>query len=194
MLKKTFALLLCGSLAWCVYSVVAGMAAESLASGSAAPTVQAVEKKDADVLKLFVEECVQITPGQDSFPAEFQMGGADEGPLALAPKTVAMTHPFRICKHEVTQELYRNVMRSNPSRWQGKRNSVEMVSFSDAERFCERLTNALHEKNLIGKTELVRTADRSRMGILLPCWDEDSLQLRRLGDIRRRQRTEGQHS
>ncbi len=156
MLKKTFAVFLCASLAYLAYSAAIGTASGSSERGSTASTIQAASQKDRDVHQVFVDECVQITPGKDSFPAEFQMGGLDEGPLAVASKTVSMTVPFRICRHEVTQELYRSVMRSNPSRWQGTRNSVEMVAFADAERFCELLTAVLKEKNLIDKNEIVR--------------------------------------
>ena len=41
--------------------------------------------------------------------------------------------PFAIAKYEVPQNLWEAVMGSNPSKWKGKRNSVEMLSFDEAQ-------------------------------------------------------------
>ena len=113
--------------------------------------------KPADaVLKRFVDECVSIRPGSKIFPPEFQMGQHFAGPMALPEHTVRMSQPFRICKFETTQELYAAVMGSNPSRWKGARNSVESMSYTDAETFCTKLTTRLQAAKLIEATEIVR--------------------------------------
>jgi formylglycine-generating enzyme required for sulfatase activity len=110
----------------------------------------------AAILKLFVEECVLITPGTEPFPKSFQMGGPVEGPLAATAREVEMKTSFRISRYEVTQELYHAVTGINPSRWKGERNSVEMVSFLDAQQFCARLTLLLRNEKLLTDKELVR--------------------------------------
>ena len=43
----------------------------------------------------------------------------------------------------MTQELYEAVMGKNPSRWKGPRNSVEMVSWDEANDFCRKVTAEL---------------------------------------------------
>ena len=113
--------------------------------------------KPADaILKRFVAECVSITPGREKFPLEFQMGRHFEGPMALPERTIKMSQPFRISKFEMTQELYAAVMGSNPSRWKGPRNSVESMTYTDAESFCSKLTTRLQAAMLIEATEIVR--------------------------------------
>jgi len=108
------------------------------------------------LLKQFVDDCVQISPGKDPFPATFQMGGGIAGPFAAPAREVPVKQPFRISKFEVTQELYQAVMGTNPSRWKGARNSVEMVSCQEAELFCTRLTAVLQSRKLIAANEKVR--------------------------------------
>jgi formylglycine-generating enzyme required for sulfatase activity len=113
--------------------------------------------KTADAtLKRFVDECVLIKPGSEKFPLEFQMGRHFEGPMALPETTVKMSQPFRICKFETTQSLYANIMGSNPSRWKGARNSVESMTYADAQTFCTKLTTRLQAAKLIEATEIVR--------------------------------------
>jgi formylglycine-generating enzyme required for sulfatase activity len=113
-------------------------------------------RKEA-ILKLFVEEFVPITPGQGKFPASFVMGSEKGGRDNERPAhKVTFKHPFAIAKYEVTQELYHVVMGKNPAKWQGLRNSVEMVSWSDAVEFCKRATEMLRERKLIGAKERIR--------------------------------------
>src|SRR3954468_18998163 len=83
--------------------------------------------KDA-ALKLFAEEFVSITPGQGKFPASFKMGTADGAKVEQPVHEVKIAKPFAMAKYEVTQELYAAVMGRNPAKWQGPRNSVEMMS------------------------------------------------------------------
>ena len=110
------------------------------------------------ILKLFTEEFVTLTPGKGPFPAEFFMGSSDDkAPASEKPiHKVTFKRPFAIAKYEVTQELYWVVMGSNPAKWQGPRNSVEMVTWVDAMDFCERITNELRKRKLIAANELIR--------------------------------------
>ncbi len=66
------------------------------------------------------------------------------------------SRPWSIGKYEVTQDVWNAVMGENPSRWTGPRNSVEMLSFDDALKFCRRTTQKLREMKLITSTQEVR--------------------------------------
>ncbi len=138
-----------------VVLLLVGSTAGYEAAGSPQETV-AKKPSATAVLQLFLDECVQITPGTDPFPKTFPMGGTVDGPLAMSVREVPMTSAFRISRYEVTQELYRAVMGVNPSRWKGERNSVEMVSFQDAQQFCAKLTLLLRNEKLLTEKELVR--------------------------------------
>jgi formylglycine-generating enzyme required for sulfatase activity len=45
---------------------------------------------------------------------------------------------------------------SNPSKWKGKRNSVEMLSYDDAVGFCKKVTELLRTAKLIDAGQVVR--------------------------------------
>src|SRR5262245_15725415 len=64
--------------------------------------------------------------------------------------------PVAISKYEVTQELWQTVMGANPSKWKGPRNSVEMLSLDEADRFCREATRQLAAAGLIKRNEIVR--------------------------------------
>src|SRR5262245_59186813 len=121
---------------------------------------QALVAADAEeaILRRFVEEFVNLTPGTGPFPARFTMGSTDtEAPAAEKPsRVVQMSYPFAIAKYEVTQELYEALMGKNPSRWKGRRNSVEKVSWDEANDFCRRATAALRTLKLLGADEVIR--------------------------------------
>ncbi len=52
-----------------------------------------------------------------------------------------ITGPFSLSQYEVTQEQYKKIMGSNPSRFQGDDQlPVENVTWEDANNFCKRLT------------------------------------------------------
>src|SRR5438552_1501439 len=92
---------------------------------------QQLAEKDKKILQTFADEFVSLTPGKGKFPATFEMGSSDkEAPAAEKPATkVTLSQPFAIARYEVTQELYELIMGNNPSRWRGRRNSVEMVNW-----------------------------------------------------------------
>src|SRR5687768_370065 len=99
----------------------------SLALLSADPSAEQLA-----VLKTFRSEFVEIVPG-------------DSG---LAP--------YSIAKYEVPQNLWQAVMGSNPSRWKGPRNSVELISLEEARRFCRQATDLMQSAGLIKQDEIVR--------------------------------------
>jgi hypothetical protein len=123
------------------------------------PTAHSADNADDQrlaLLRLFREEFVPLVPGKQGFPADFVMGRAD-GPAAEGPAhRVALAEPFAIGRYEVPQNLWQAVMGDNPSRWRGKRNSVEMVSYADAQLFCRRATELLRDVKLIGPRDIVR--------------------------------------
>ena len=101
-----------------------------------------------DVLKQFVGELIEVTPGEGDFPSTCQFGEHGE--------MVELTKSFSMAKYEVPQNLYELVMGTNPSRWKGPRNSVEMMTWSEAKQFCQRLTQLLHEHEMIPDDHVVR--------------------------------------
>jgi formylglycine-generating enzyme required for sulfatase activity len=108
------------------------------------------------LLAVFAKELVEITPGEGKFPKSFRMG-SDAGETSERPvHEVALSQPFAIAKYEVPQNLYEAVMGENPSRWKGPRNSVEMITFNDAVRFCEKLSMLLRERGLIADDDVIR--------------------------------------
>ncbi len=117
---------------------------------------RAAEPSQAELLRTFRQEFVELTPGRGVFPAEFRMGAAAGEPSEGPPHPVRMCRPFAIAAYEVPQNLWQAVMGENPSRWKGPRNSVELVSFDDAEAFCRKVTEQLRKAKLIRPTQVVR--------------------------------------
>lgn len=108
------------------------------------------------ILKTFVSEFIPITPGEGRFPKTFEMG-SPRGPASEGPvRTVRFDDHFAMAKYEVPQNLYEAVMGQNPSVWGGPRNSVEMISFQDARRFCLAATKLLRDAGLIESNEEIR--------------------------------------
>lgn len=91
------------------------------------------EGNELALLKTFREEFVAVPADAKQFPK-----------------------PFLIAKYEVPQNLWEAVMGSNPSKWKGKRNSVEMLSYGEAQDFCKRATERMREAKLIEPTQTVR--------------------------------------
>jgi len=59
---------------------------------------------------------------------------------------VTLTKAFHLGQHEVTQEQYKKAMGTNPSKFKGKQNPVEKVSWNDAVAFCRKLSVLPEEK------------------------------------------------
>ncbi|HWB08279.1 MAG TPA: formylglycine-generating enzyme family protein [Pirellulales bacterium] len=122
----------------------------------AAMDTLADDTESAPALKTFRDEFVSVSPGEAKFAAEFTMG-ADGAPAAEGPAhRVTLKRPFQIARYEVTQDLWQAVMGENPSRWKGKRNSVEMISYDDALEFCRRATERMRRAGLIGDGDVIR--------------------------------------
>jgi formylglycine-generating enzyme required for sulfatase activity len=108
-----------------------------------------------ELLKVFRAEFIPLVPGQGPFPESFEMGNRDE-PDSRPVHAVKFNDPFQIARYEVPQNLWEAVMGSNPSKWKGSRNSVEMLSFDDAVRFCELATQQMRSAGLIAADEVIR--------------------------------------
>jgi gluconolactonase len=119
---------------------------------AAEPTSQQVE-----LLKAFRQEFVAITPGEGKFPQSFVLGNDQSDDTRQQPAVkITFDYPFAMAKYEVPQNLWEAVMGSNPSRWKGARNSVEMFSFEEAEAFCWKATELMRQAKLIKPTEVIR--------------------------------------
>ncbi len=99
-----------------------------------------------EVLRRFVEELVVVTPGSNQFPESLEVGN----------RVLTPGDSFRVAAHETTQELYQLVTGGNPSRWRGPRNSAELMTYTQAEQFCVKLTVLLRKEQLIPDVETVR--------------------------------------
>ena len=85
---------------------------------------------------------------------------------------VTLTKGFYMGVYTVTQEQWQEVMGNNPSHFKGEKNlPVEQVSWDDCQEFIKKL----REKD----KKAVSSADRSGMGICLPCWDDNAVSFRR---------------
>jgi formylglycine-generating enzyme required for sulfatase activity len=135
-----------GALAWAGLTLAAG------AADSPSPAA-----RQEAILKRFIKEFVPLTPGKGKYPASFQMGSGKDGSKKEQPAfKVTFKAPFALARYEVTQELYEAIMGRNPSRWKGPRNSVEMVSWKEANDFCRKVTAELRRRKLLVKDEVIR--------------------------------------
>ena len=87
-------------------------------------------------VSVFANDFVLVKGGTFNMgsPANEDWRGNDE---VLHKVTVS---DFRIAKFEVTQKLYREVMGENPSNFKGDNLPVENVTWLDAIRFCNKLS------------------------------------------------------
>jgi formylglycine-generating enzyme required for sulfatase activity len=127
---------------------------------TAATVTWGFEDSPKPFLKTFHDEFVVITPGQGKFPKSFQMG-SKAGPAEQPMHEVVVDKPFSIAKYEVPQNLYEEVMGHNPSKWKGPRNSVEMMTFTEAQEFCRKATTLLREAKLLAADEEIRLPSES---------------------------------
>jgi formylglycine-generating enzyme required for sulfatase activity len=125
---------------------------------NAAESNKAVEAKvTVELLKTFRQEFVPLTPGENQQPGGFQMGRGVGGSAAERPRhEVKLSRPFYMAKYEVPQNLWSAVMGSNPSKWSGPRNSVEMLSHAEAVQFCQKATELMRAAKLIAPDEVIR--------------------------------------
>ncbi len=136
--------------------VLAALVCVLLATARTAQAADEDTAGEAALLKTFRQEFVELAPGRGDFPAEFTMG-SDDGPASERPAhRVKVARAFAIACYEVPQDLWQAVMGNNPSRWNGPRNSVEMLSYDDALEFCRRVTSRLREAGLIEEKQVVR--------------------------------------
>lgn len=120
------------------------------------PFSQADEAAITPLLKTFVEELVDITPGEGKFSQSFMMGSKAGNESEQPVHKVTLKEKFSMAKYEVPQNLYEAVMGENPSKWKGKRNSVEMMTHGEATTFCLKLTQLLQKQKLIAEDETIR--------------------------------------
>jgi formylglycine-generating enzyme required for sulfatase activity len=107
------------------------------------------------LLQKFAGEFIEIRPGQSPYAGgHVSLGAAGKGQLPVVQ--VEIGGEFRMGRYEVTQELYEAVMGRNPSRWKGPRNSVELMTLSEAEEFCQRATDGLRRLKLLEEGQRVR--------------------------------------
>jgi formylglycine-generating enzyme required for sulfatase activity len=123
-----------------------------------APAALAADEAAKDkILATFLDEMVLLTPGTGKYPASFQMGSTGDAPDSEKPPfKVTIKLDFAIAKYEVTQELYEAVVGKNPSRWKGKRNSLDSVTWEEADEFCRKATQQLRERKLLKDDEVIR--------------------------------------
>lgn len=108
----------------------------------------AAPPSETQLLKTFRSEFVAISPGTGPFPKTQKLG--------VRLKSFEFSDKFEISKFETTQELWEAIMGSNPSRWKGKRNSVENLTYAEVREFCRKATDKLRELKLIDSNESVR--------------------------------------
>ena len=126
----------------------------------AAMKVERLLQVSPPIVRVTVEPTIETQTAQTkitSLPADFKlemvkipagkfMMGSDEYDFEKPIHEVTV-NAFKIGKYPVTQEQYQAVMGTNPSRFKGNpQNPVEYVSWSDAQAFCERLSELTGQK------------------------------------------------
>lgn len=139
----------------CLITAFCLLATNTALRSAAADDPKPIDEKTKGLLKTFADEFVTITPGKGMFPDSFQMGSL-RGKHEQPQHEVTFKYSFAIAKYEVPQDLYEAVMGTNPSRWKGPRNSVELMSWKDANDFCEKVTLTLRQQKLLAENEVIR--------------------------------------
>ncbi len=118
------------------------------------PVTQPTSQTELSVVNQSNKE--MITVGSVSFNmirvegGTFQMGATSEqGSDAHSnekPAHQVTLSSFSIGETEVTQELWKAVMGSNPSKYKGKKHPVELVSWNDCQEFIRKLNDMTGKK------------------------------------------------
>ena len=66
--------------------------------------------------------------------------GTNYGESNESPQHKVRLESFHILKHEITQKLYKKIMGENPSKFIGNKRPVENISWYDAIKFCNKLS------------------------------------------------------
>ncbi len=106
----------------------AGAAPAAVQPAPAAPTAAAPAELALDLGGGVTMHMVLIRPGK------FMMGEYQDR------HEVTISKPFYMGVTEVTQAQYEAVMGTNPSKFKGATNPVEMVAWNDATDFCKKLS------------------------------------------------------
>lgn len=98
----------------------------------------------------------------------FQMGNSSGGDDEERPVHRVTVDSFYMGTYEVTQDIYEEMMGSNPSHWEGKHLPVEQVSWIDAVKFANVLSryDGLDEVYTIRGSSV--SCDWSKRGYRLP--------------------------
>lgn len=110
-----------------------------------------ITSKRSSQAKFFTEDLGNgITLDMVQIPAgSFKMGsspGERGGSQAEEPQHIVNVPAFFLGKFEVTQEQYQQVMGSNPSHFKGGKRPVDLVSWNDAVKFCNELSQKTGRK------------------------------------------------
>lgn len=92
-----------------------------------------LKKLESAAIQSLLEDMVFVTGGT------FKMGSDESGEYDEQPAHDVTVTSFYICKYEVTQELWQEVMDDNPSENIGDYNPVESVSWQDCQTFISKL-------------------------------------------------------
>ena len=112
--------------------------------------------------KLLPNDFVEVKGGK------FRMGGKDGGDNALPVHKVKLSG-FYMCKHEVTQAEYKNVVGENPSWYKDDNLPVDYVTWYDAVEYCNKRSVAEGlAPCYAGNRESGYTCDFSADGYRLP--------------------------
>lgn len=129
-----------------------GISAQNKSNDSSSNQSGSSDPDLVKLLKTFRGEFLKITPGKNSFPKSV----AVLDPKSKKSWNAELTVDFQVNQYELTQDLWQAVTGSNPSRWKGPRNSVEMLTFGEAASFCEKVTALLQKEKLIEAHQYIR--------------------------------------
>lgn len=102
------------------------------------------ERSRDAILSELEDNMVRVEGGTFTMGATSEQGSdaeSDEKPVHQVTLS-----SFRICKYEVTQELWEAVMGSNPSDFKGAKRPVENVSWEDCQAFISKLNQLTKKK------------------------------------------------